>query len=153
MVDQYLKLLDPALFMAASEILPAIKDYEHGWNTADAEHMFRAAAEDMTQINIIGMFWIGRPAIIKAHAMLFESVLKGVPLELIGIEDLRPIGVDGCAAVVRWRVGAFSLPNAAKPAADNLMTMVFVKPTDRWQLSHVANIEVVDALAAANPIA
>lgn len=152
MIDEYLKLLDSSLFMDAAEIFPAIMDYEHGWNTADAEHMFRTAAEDLTQVNIVGMFWHGRPAVIKAHALLFEGTLKDVLLKLIGIEHLRPVGIDGLSAVVRWRVGAFSLRSAVKPAADNLMTMVFAASSDVWRLVHVANIEVVNALARENPI-
>ena len=152
MSNQYLERLEPASHPLARELLPALIDYEEGWNAVDANRMFRSASADITQINIIGMLWQGKKAVVDAHSSLFGSVLKGVALRLVGFEHLRSLGGDAVSAVIRWDVGGFSLPGTVKPGADNLMTMVFQRDAGEWRLCHIANIEVVAALAAANPI-
>ena len=152
MTDKYFELLEPASKLVARELLPTLIDYEQGWNALDADRMFRSASADITQINIVGMFWQGREAVVGAHSTLLRSVLIGVPLKLIGFEQLRLLGPDVVLAVIRWDVGGFSLPDTVKPEADNLMTMLFQRDSCEWRLCHIANIEVVEALAVANPV-
>lgn len=125
-----------------------LEDYAAGWAAGDGGQMYRMATDDLEWVNIVGMHWRGKPAVVAAHDVYLGTMFKGVPFTLRGIESLRPVGPDVVLAVVRWSVGAFTAPDGAViPATDDRMTLVFRRTPDGLRLAHGANIQI-DPVAA-----
>lgn len=126
---------------------------EAAWAASDAERMYRTAADDLEWINIVGMHWRGKPAVVEAHRIFLTTMFRGVANRFQGIETLRPLGRDAVIAVVKWSVGAFTTPTGQViPAADDRMTLVFRRTPAGLVLVHGANIQIDAVAEASNPV-
>jgi uncharacterized protein (TIGR02246 family) len=137
----------------AAAVVAWAQECQAAWAAADAERMYRTAADDLEWINIVGMHWRGKAAVIEAHRIFLTTMFRGVPNTFRGIETIRPLGHDALIAVVRWSVGQFNTPiGTVVPAADDRMTLVFRRTSGGLSLVHGANIQI-DAMAeASNPV-
>lgn len=123
------------------------------WAEADAERMYRTAADDLEWINIVGMHWRGKAAVVEAHRIFLTTMFRGVANTFQGIETLRPLGRNAVIAVVRWSVGEFTTPTGhVVPAADDRMTLVFRRSPQGLVLVHGANIQIDAVAEASNPV-
>jgi len=130
-----------------------LNEYAAAWAAGDAERMYRTATDDVEWINIVGMHWRGKAAVVAAHEAYLTTIFRGVPLTLREIESLRSVGPDVVLAVVRWSVGQFTTPTGhIVPDSEDRMTLVFQRSPDGLRLSHGANIQIDQAAAASDPI-
>ena len=126
---------------------------EAAWAAMDADGMYRTAADDLEWINIVGMHWRGKEAVVEAHRIFLTTMFRGVTNIFRGIETLRPLGRDAVIAVVRWSVGEFTTPTGhVVPAADDRMTLVFRRSAQGLELVHGANIAIDAVAEASNPV-
>ena len=122
------------------------------WAAGDADKMFRMATDDLEWINIVGMHWRGKAAVVAAHRIYLNTMFRGVSLTFREIESLRSVGPNVVLAVVRWSVGQFSPPDGSTvPAADDRMSLVFRKTSKGMMLVHGANVQINAAAAASDP--
>jgi uncharacterized protein (TIGR02246 family) len=129
------------------------EECEAAWAASDAERMYRTAADELEWINIVGMHWRGKAAVVEAHRIFLTTMFRGVPNTFQGIETLRPLGRDAVIAVVRWSVGEFTTPAGhVVPAADDRMTLVFRRTPQGLVLVHGANIAIDAVAEASNPV-
>ena len=127
--------------------------YLAGWIASDAEAMYQLAADDVEWVNVVGMYWRGKAQVVAAHHAYLTTIFRGVPLALSEIETIRRLGEGAVVAVVRWAVGEYVSPGGrAFPAAENRMTLMFSRTPDGPRLAHAANIEIVAAAAASDPV-
>lgn len=123
------------------------------WAAGDGARMYRAATDDVEWINIVGMHWRGKPAVVAAHEVYLNTMFRGVPLTLREIESVRPVGPDVILAVVRWSVGQFSAPDGSVvPAAEDRMSLVFRRTADGLMLAHGANVQIDPVAASFDPM-
>ncbi len=130
-----------------------LDEYVAAWATADAARMFKSATEDIHWVNVVGMHWQGKPAVERAHDVYLKTIFKGVPMTLEEVESIVPIGADTLAVVARFDVGGYTTPGGFKaPASKDRMSLILLKTPRGLQIAHVANIQIVAAAAAQNPI-
>lgn len=153
----------PALVASAARAQPAqddeagvrafLDEYQAAWTEADAERMYRLAVDDVEWVNVVGMYWRGKTDVVAAHHAYLTTIFRGVSLSLAEVETIRRLGDGAVLAVVRWTVGAYSSPSGRSfPAAENRMTLVFSRTPEGLRLAHAANIEIVAAAAASDPV-
>jgi len=124
------------------------------WNTHDFENMDSYMTEDVEWINIVGMWWKGRPEVKAAHYGNFGAFFKGVPFTQKSLKT-RFLTKDVAIATLICSVGEFFPPdgidhgNNRMPASNNILTLVFMKKNGKWLISSGQNT-VVDANAAKN---
>jgi ketosteroid isomerase-like protein len=63
-----------------------VTDFEKSWNTHDIKFMGSLFREDAEFVNIAGMHWRGRDAIVKAHVILDQSMFKNTKVKTEAIE-------------------------------------------------------------------
>ena len=103
--------------------------------------------EDVEWVNIVGMHWRGREAVVAAHAAYHETMFKNHTLKT-DIVHLRSLGGGQVIAVVTTTNDAFTTPSGqVMPKAQNRMTYVLTKEVDGWKIAHCQNV-VVNADAA-----
>ncbi|SET71229.1 SgcJ/EcaC family oxidoreductase [Hymenobacter actinosclerus] len=146
----------PAAFSAADD--KAIRASVEQLLTNFRNHAFADMAAyttpDVSWVNIVGMWWRGRPAVQAAHQQIFDAMFKPdtfTPGEL----TIRAVTPDVALVNLRTHVGAFYPPDGIDHGHnkqgdnDDLLTLVLVKQAGRWLLTAGHNT-VVDARAAAN---
>ena len=115
--------------------------------------MYRAATDDVEWINIVGMHWRGKAEVVDAHVAYLTTMFRDTPMQLLGIDSIRPVGADGLVVVARWSVGQFTTPTGhVIPPSEDRMTLVFERSEDGLRLVHGANIQIDPVAAASDPI-
>jgi uncharacterized protein (TIGR02246 family) len=137
----------------AAQVQVYLDAYQAGWAAGDAEAMYRLASDDVEWVNVVGMHWRGKAEVIEAHRVYMTTIFRGVTMSLVKVESVRALGDGAVVAVALWSVGAYTTPGGhVAPASQDRMTLVFRRTDAGLRLAHAANIEVVAAAAASNPI-
>jgi len=151
-------LLAPTMAVSADAsdaiaVRALLDEHVAAWAAADAARMFASATDDVHWVNVVGMHWQGKRAVERAHDVYLTTIFKGVPMILEEVESIVPIGADTLAVVARFDVGGYTTPGGFKaPASKDRMSLVLLRTRRGLKVAHVANIQIVAAAAAQNPI-
>ncbi|MCL9998600.1 MAG: SgcJ/EcaC family oxidoreductase [Erythrobacter sp.] len=130
-----------------------VDGYQTAWNASDMDAMRALYDTRVHWVNIVGMHWQGIADVDRAHRAYFDQMFRGVPITLEAIESIVPIGDGGSIAVIRWAVGAYRTPGGhMSPPGRNRMSLVLMPHGDELRILHGANVEIVAAAQAFDPI-
>lgn len=122
------------------------------WNAADASAIATLFREDAHWINVVGMHWIGRPAIERAHSVNFDLMFRGVEQSLEAIESIVPIAGGVVSVVARWSIGAFTAPDGHQnPPSRDRMSLVLVPTDGGLAIVHGANVAIFEPAQRFDP--
>lgn len=119
---------------------------EEAWNAHDMKAYGKLFREDAEFINVVGMHWRGRKAIMVAHTAYHETLFKNHSIKTDDVQ-LRSLGSGHAIAVVTTTNDAFTTPTGVIPKRQNRQTYVLMKDSDGWKIAHAHNVPV-DAEAA-----
>ena len=80
------------------------------WNANDMKAYASCLTEDCDWMNIVGMHWRGKAAVMKAHTVYLSTMFLGVQLEILESE-IAEIAPDVALVVVTIRMGDFTTPD------------------------------------------
>lgn len=112
---------------------------------------------DVSWVNIVGMWWRGRPAVQAAHQQIFDTLFKGVEFKP-GPPTVRLIAPGVAVVNMYCHVGAFYPPDGVNHGTnqegddDDLLTLVLVKRQGQWLLTAGQNTVVRASAAPNNPV-
>ena len=130
-------------------IRKTVMGFEEAWNTHNMKLLATLFREDAEFINVVGMDWRGRDAIVKAHAIFHEIMFKDCRLKTDSIES-RPLGRDYAIAVVTTTQDSFTTPDGhVMPKGQTKQTYVLAKGSEGWRFIHGQNVRI-DADAVKN---
>jgi uncharacterized protein (TIGR02246 family) len=133
-------------------IRKVITGIEEAWNAHDMKAYARLFREDADWINIVGMHWRGRDAVMAAHVAFHESMFKNNRMTIDAIET-RSLGNDFAIAVATMTHDAFLAPDGRTfPKAQNRCTHVLAKGPDGWKIVHGHNVQVDAEAAKHDPV-
>lgn len=122
------------------------------WNNHNYDDIADYATEDCDWVNVVGMWWKNRREIQYAHQVFHEGMFKNVPLTKTSVH-FRAVTKDVMVVHLLQRVGAYTSPSGTfYPEADNLKLLVFVKKSEKWLLTAVENVVVVEQAQRSNPV-
>lgn len=117
------------------------------WNAHDMKAFAQLLHKDAEWINVVGMHWKGRDAVVKAHQVFHETIFQNTRLALDNVE-LRPLDADYVIAVVTTTQDSFTTPEGnVQPKGQTKQSYIFKKATDGWKIYHAENVRI-DAQAA-----
>jgi uncharacterized protein (TIGR02246 family) len=121
-------------------------------NAHEMKAFVKLFREDAEWINIVGMHWHGRDAVLAAHTAFLDTVFKDNRIKIDAIET-RSLG-NGCAtAVATMTHGAFTAPSGKLfPESQNRVTHVLMKGSDGWKIVHGHNVQVDAEAAKHDPV-
>ena len=134
-----------------AQINKLIDELVDGYNTHDFTSLKNNSTNDVNWVNIVGMWWKGRDAVLAAHYGIFNTIFKGVKFEKKS-SVIRRVTNDVAIANVVVHVGEFYPPDGIdhggnkRDAADNILTLIYVNKGGKWLLTAGQNT-VVDANA------
>ena len=114
------------------------------WNKHDMDAFVADATPDLDWINVVGMHWMGRETVLKAHAVLHKGMFANSRMLTPEITMMREIAPNVIVETHINRIeGVGALPSGAPyPANGNLITLVFVKTQAGWRLAHAHNTTI-----------
>jgi uncharacterized protein (TIGR02246 family) len=126
-----------------------ITGFEDGWNAHDMKAIAGLLREDVEWVNVVGMHWRGREAVMAATTAFHEVMFKNNRVVTDAVEA-RALGAGYAIAVATITVDSFTTPDGhVMPKAQNRETFVLVKGPEGWKIAHGHNT-IVDANAAKN---
>jgi len=133
-------------------IRKVVAGIEEAWNTHDMKALEKLFSEDAEFINVVGMHWRGRKAIVAAHAAYHETSFKNHHIKTDAV-TIRSLG-EGCAiAVVTTTNDSFKTPDGQViPKRQNRQTYVLTKGPDGWKIAHGHNVPVDPVAAQFDPV-
>jgi uncharacterized protein (TIGR02246 family) len=130
-------------------IRKTVTGIEESWNAHDMKAFGKLLREDAEWINVVGMHWHGRDAVVKAHAIFHEIMFKDCRLKTDAIE-IRALGGDHAIAVVTTTQDSFTTPDGhVMPKGQTKQSYVLAKESNGWKIVHAQNVRV-DAEAVKN---
>jgi uncharacterized protein (TIGR02246 family) len=149
-----------AQFPAADEA--AIRKVVQQMTANYTDHKFSDMANyttpDVSWVNIVGMWWRGRPDVQLAHQRIFDSIFRGVSFKP-GEVTVRAITPDVAVVNLYCAVGAYYPPDGVNRGTNktgddqDLLTLVMVKKQGKWLLTAGQNTVVSASAAAHDPVA
>ena len=137
---------------AIKGISSTLLNLENAWNTHDVELYGKQLDEQCHWVNVVGMWWRGRASVVKAHAIFFDLMFKGVPQNYQTI-DLRGLTDTTAVAICTVRLGAYHTPDGRTfPESLNRLTMTMVNRGDHWLIASAQNTIVDPKAAPFNPV-
>ena len=137
---------------AIQGITTTLDNLERAWNTLDIDLYGKQLDEQCHWVNVVGMWWRGRPNVVKAHAVFFELMFKGVHQAYQRL-DLRGLTDDTSVAICTIKLGAYKTPDGRTfPESLNRLTMTLVQKGDHWLIASAQNTIVDPKAAPFNPI-
>ena len=120
-----------------------VEKFVSGWNTHDMKVLGSIFSDDAEFINVVGMHWRGKDAIIKAHAAYHETLFKDCKLVTDEV-SFRPLGPDHGIAVWVCTQDKFTTPGGAVvPRHQNRLTLVLARDQKAgWQVVHAQNTPI-----------
>ena len=125
----------------------AVKDvvtaFENCWNRHDMEAFAQLFAEDADFVNVIGLWWKGRPEIKQAHEASHTTMFKNSRLN-ISETSVRFLNPDvAIARSVGELVGHTNPQGETLPPRKGILTNVMIKWDGRWSIGASQNTDIV----------
>lgn len=125
----------------------AVKDvvtvFEDSWNRHDIEVFAQLFAEDADFVNVIGLWWKGRPEIKQAHEASHATMFKNSSLSVSGtsVWFLKP---DVAIARSEWELIGHTDPQGETlPPRKGILTNVMTEKDGRWSIVASQNTDIV----------
>ncbi len=129
-----------------------VTTFESGWNTHDMGRIGSVFRDDAEFINVVGMFWRGKAAIVKAHAVYHEIMFKDCRLHS---DALQIRLLNDTTAIAVWTVtqDSFKTPSGnVVPKTQTRLTFVLTKADDGWRVAHGHNTRIDAEAAQFDPV-
>jgi uncharacterized protein (TIGR02246 family) len=124
------------------EIRASVAKYADAWNRHDMSALAGVFADDADWVNIVGMHWRDKAALVKAHEVYHRTFFRDTALDFADVE-LRPVTPDVVIAVVTIKVGDFTPPDG-KPriGTQDRLSLVLAKRVGAWRIVHGHNTAI-----------
>jgi uncharacterized protein (TIGR02246 family) len=121
--------------------------YAEAWNHHDMRTLAELFTDDADWINIVGMHWRGKAAIVKAHDVFHRTIFQKMEISVTDI-GIRAITSDVAATVIALKAGEYTTPDGKQQNATlDRLSLILVNRNGEWRIAHGHNT-VVDPTAA-----
>jgi len=129
-----------------------VGNLEAAWNKHDMQAYGALFHDDAEWINVVGMYWRGKPQIVKAHTAFHETIFKDCRLE--GKElTVREVTPDAVVAVWAHAQDAYKTSSGTlQEKTLNRLTLVVTKRNGKWLISQGHNVWVNERAQRSNPV-
>jgi len=116
------------------------------WNRHDMAAFVADATPDVDWINVVGMHWKGREAVMKAHTILHKGMFANSHMQTPEITMMREIAPNVIVETHINRIEGVGVTPSGKayPDSGNLITLVLVKTQAGWRIVHAHNTTIAN---------
>jgi uncharacterized protein (TIGR02246 family) len=129
-----------------------VKAYCEAWNSHDMKALAELFVDEAHWINIVGMHWPGKPAVIAGHAAYHQTFFQTTGIEMADVE-IREISPDVTAAVILLKVDPFTPPDGiTRPSSEDRLSLILTKRSGRWLIAHGHNTVIDHGAQRFDPV-
>jgi uncharacterized protein (TIGR02246 family) len=130
---------------AVVQVVMAMKD---AWNRHDMDAYGALLTEDCEWVNVVGMNWVGKAAVMKAHRAFHATMFKETGVEVLGMQ-VTEIVPGVMMSTSTERMGDYKTPDGrVMTGVEDRMTLVVVKQADGRWLVRSGHNTTIDPVAA-----
>ncbi len=142
----------PAVTEDEQAIRQLVASFEHAWNTHDMTELGSLFDDDAEFINVVGMHWRGKQAIVKAHTVYHELMFQDCKLHSDQVE-VRFLNDQTAVAVWTSTQDPFTTPSGTlMPKSQTRLSFVLSRGDDGWRVIHGHNTRVDAEAAQFDPV-
>lgn len=132
----------------AQAIQKTVAGITDAWNRNDMQTYASFLTGDCEWINIVGMHWRGKAAVMKAHTVYLSTMFLGVQQETLE-SDFTEIAPNVALVVLTIKMGDFTTPDGRlEKDMHDRMSYVLLKQADGSWLIRVAHNTTIHPVAA-----
>jgi uncharacterized protein (TIGR02246 family) len=121
------------------EIRNVALGFFEAWNRHDMKAFAALFTDDADWINIVGMHWRGKDAVVKAHEVFHRTIFQNTEMNPTDV-GIRVATSDVAVAVIALKAGDFTTPQGErKVGTQDKLSLVLVKGEDGWRITHGHN--------------
>jgi uncharacterized protein (TIGR02246 family) len=133
-------------------IRAVLTGYGNAWNRHDMRALAELFSDDAHWINIVGMHWPGKSAVVAAHEAFHRTFFRETDIELADV-GIRLIAQEVAAAIVLLKVGPFTPPDGRqRPESKDRLSLILGKRDGKWRIVHGHNTVVDPAAQPFDPV-
>lgn len=129
-----------------AEVNLVVNGFAEAWNRHDMNAFAELFAEDAEFVNVVGIWWKGRPQIKGAHEFTHQTMFKNSRLSIQEIATRLPapgIAIARC----RWTLeGHVSPEGQALPPRTGILVNTLQKISGSWRIIDSQNTDVVEGV-------
>jgi uncharacterized protein (TIGR02246 family) len=142
----------PATASDEHAIRAVLNGYADAWNRHDMDAMAELFADDAHWVNIVGMHWPGKAAVVKAHEAYHRTFFQTTDIRIADVE-IRFIAPGVAAAVVLLKVDPFTPPDGVlRRESDNRLSFILTNQGGRWLIAHGHNTVIDPGAQRFDPV-
>jgi uncharacterized protein (TIGR02246 family) len=121
------------------EIRALVMRGQETWNRHDMKAWAERLTDEADWINIVGMHWRGKAAVLKAHEVIHRKIFHSTEMTITDVA-IRAATSDVAVAVVTLKMGDFTTPDGELRAeTQDKLSLILVKCEDGWRITHGHN--------------
>jgi uncharacterized protein (TIGR02246 family) len=126
--------------------------YCEAWNDHDMKALAELFVDDAQWINIVGMHWPDKPAVVAGHAAYHRTFFRTTGIEMADMK-ITEISPDVAAAVILLKVGPFTPPDGiTRPSSEDRLSLILTKRSGRWLIAHGHNTVIDHGAQRFDPV-
>jgi uncharacterized protein (TIGR02246 family) len=134
------------------EIRAVVMGFFKAWNRHDMKAFAELFSDDADWINIVGMHWRGKKAVVKAHEVFHRTIFRNTDMTPTGV-GIRVVTSEVAIAVVTLKAGEFTAPDGKQMAGtQDRLSVILVKGEGGWRITHGHNTVVDPSAQPFDPV-
>lgn len=146
--------LAQTLTPADQTAIRAVLDNEiTAWNHHDMRAYVADMAPDVEWVNVVGIRWVGKDEVFRAHQRYHETIFKNRTLQPWTSVDIRAVTPEvAIATAIGSGDGFTGSDGRVSPPSTGVLTFVLVHRSGRWLIAEGHNTRVDPLAAPNNPV-
>ena len=129
---------------ATSEVTRVVNAFADTWNRHDMDAFAQLFAADAEFVNVVGIWWKGRPQIKEAHEFTHRTMFKDSRLTILDTSVRFP-SPEFAIARSRWQLeGHVSPDGQALPARTGILVNLLASDGGKWTIIDSQNTDIME---------
>lgn len=131
---------------ATSEVTRVVNAFADTWNRHDMDAFAQLFAADAEFVNVVGLWWKGRPQIKEAHEFTHRTMFKDSRLTILETSVRFP-SPEFAIARSRWQLeGHVSPDGQALPPRTGILANLLASDGGKWTIIDSQNTDIVEGV-------
>ena len=129
---------------ATSEVTRVVNAFAETWNRHDMDAFAQLFAADAEFVNVVGIWWKGRPQIKEAHEFTHRTMFKDSRLTILDTSVRFP-SPEFAIARSRWQLeGHVSPDGQALPPRTGILVNLLASDGGKWTIIDSQNTDIME---------
>lgn len=131
-----------------NKVTSVVNAFAESWNRHDMDAFAALFADDAEFVNVVGLWWRGRPEIQGAHEFTHQTMFKNSRLTIQEVATRFPVP-EIAIARCRWTLEGHVTPDGgALPPRTGVLVNTLQSAGGAWRIIDSQNTDIVEGVAS-----